>query len=132
VKDDEPADPAKLTEQISAKDADARAARLELAIYKAAAAKGADPNALLDSRSFMDRAQQTDPSALDALIGEHITTNPRLKAAPVAPPVGGADFTSASSTGGRTFTRAQIADPAYYQANKTDILDALQNGRITG
>jgi hypothetical protein len=129
VKDDEPADPAKLTEQLTTQQKATQTAQLELAIYKAAAAKGADPNALLDSRSFMDRAT-ADPSALDALIGEQLTSNPRLKAAQAAP-VGGADFTSTSSAGGRTFTRAQIADPAYYQANKADILDALTHGRIT-
>lgn len=129
VKDDEPADPAKLTEQLTTTQRQATAAQLELAIYKAAAAKGADPNALLDSRSFMDRAT-ADPTALDALITDQLTSNPRLKAAQAAP-VGGADFTSTGSAGGRTFTRAQIADPAYYQANKADILDALTNGRIT-
>lgn len=131
VKDDEPADPAKLTEQLTSTQQAAQAAQRELAIYKAAQAKGADPNALLDSRSFMERAAQaTDPGALDALIGEHLTSNPRLKAAQAAP-VGGADFTSASSAGGRTFTRAQIASPEFFQANKADILDALQHGRIT-
>lgn len=130
VKDDEPADPAKLTADLTATQQAAEQARRELAIYKAATAKGADPNALLDSRSFMERAAQADADALDALIGEHLTSNPRLKAAQAAP-VGGADFTSTGSAGGRTFTRAQIASPEFFQANKADILDALQHGRIT-
>lgn len=130
VKDDEPADPAKLTADLTATQQAAEQARRELAIYKAATAKGADPNALLDSRSFMERAAQADADALDALIGEHLTSNPRLKAAQAAP-VGGADFTSTGSAGGRTFTRAQIASPEFFQANRSDILDALQHGRIT-
>jgi hypothetical protein len=49
--------------------------------------------------------------------------------APKASAVGGADLTGGSAPA-RTYTRAQIADPAFYKANRSDILAAQQQGRI--
>jgi len=75
---DEPVDPAKLTEQLTAKDAEARQAKVELAIFRAAQAANADPNALLDSRSFMNKVATIDPSdglAVAAAIGDAIAAN---------------------------------------------------------
>lgn len=81
VKDDEPADPVKLTEQLTAAGADARQAKIELAVYRAAQATDADPNALLDSRVFLAKLADVDPSdsaAVTAAITEAVTANPRL------------------------------------------------------
>jgi len=50
--------------------------------------------------------------------------------APKASSVGGADLTGGSAPA-RSYTRAQLADPAFYSANRSDILAAQQQGRIT-
>lgn len=44
--------------------------------------------------------------------------------------VGGADLGTGGSAPARTYTREQLRDPAFYQANKTDILAAQREGRI--
>ncbi len=89
IKDDEPADPVKLTEQLTAAGADARQAKIELAVYRAAQATDADPNALLDSRVFLAKLADVDPSdtaAVTAAITEVVTANPRLGKVEAAPP----------------------------------------------
>lgn len=132
VKDDAQIDPAELTTQLTATQADAKASKLELAVYKAASTAKADAGALLDSRSFLEQVSTIDPTdsaALAAAISEAITANPRLKVAQAAA-VGGADISGGAGIT-RTYSRAQLADPVFYQANKTDILAASQEGRIT-
>jgi hypothetical protein len=132
VKDDAPVTPEHLTEQLTSAQTAAKAAALELAIYKTAATAKADPAALLDSRAFLDKVAGLDPTdstALAAAISEATTANPRFKVTQAAP-VGGADFTGGSGAP-RTYTREQIADQAFYTANRSDILAALQSGRIT-
>lgn len=58
----------------------------ELAVHKAAARHGGDPEALLDSRAFLARVKELDPTSPDyaAQIAEHIKAaiaeNPRLAA----------------------------------------------------
>ncbi|RKT85607.1 hypothetical protein SAMN05421805_12790 [Saccharopolyspora antimicrobica] len=95
IADDEPADPAKLAEQLTAeRDAQTTAAReaaVELAVWKNAAKHGADPTALTDSRAFLSKLDKLDPAAEDftAKVGEAIkkavADNPRLSAAGQAP-----------------------------------------------
>lgn len=85
---------------------EAKEARLELALYRAAAdpAVHADPIALLDSRRFMERARSIDPSDTDALtaaIRETIQENPKL-AATQAAARSSADFTGGSGEGAIT------------------------------
>ncbi|MET8399581.1 hypothetical protein [Streptomyces sp900116325] len=97
VKDDQPADPAQLTQQLAAEQAKARQTAVELAVYRTAAAAGADADALLDSRQFADAVAQLDPTdttAITAAITAAIQTNPRLAAAqaPTGPSRGGAEF----------------------------------------
>lgn len=79
VQDDEPADPAKLTEQLTAKDAEAKQARVELAVFRAASEVGADPNLLLDSRTFLNKVAGLDPAdalGIAAAVGEAMLSNP--------------------------------------------------------
>lgn len=131
VKDDEPADPAKLTEQLTATQAQAKQAALELAVFKAASASKADAAALLDSRSFLEQVATIDPTdtaALTAAISEATTSNPRLRVSQAAT-VGGAEI-SGGTGGARTYTREQLRDTAFYTANQPDILRALSEGRI--
>jgi hypothetical protein len=81
---DEPVDPAKLTEQLTMKEAEARQAKVALAVYQAAG-NTADPVALLDSTSFLAKVKDLDPSdstAIAAAIAEAVQANPRLGAAP--------------------------------------------------
>ncbi len=132
VKDDAPVTPEALTEQLTSAQTAQKAAALELAIYKTAATAKADPAALLDSRAFLDKVAGIDPTdstALAAAISEATSSNPRFKVAQAAP-VGGADFTGGSGAP-RTYTRDQIRNQAFYQANRSDIIAALQSGRIT-
>ncbi|MBF6332383.1 hypothetical protein [Nocardia transvalensis] len=83
VPDEVPADPAELLAQATAKAeqaqalsdqraTEARAARVELALYRAADAAGADATTLLDSRSFLATVADLDPSAAE--FDDHITT----------------------------------------------------------
>lgn len=132
VKGDEPADPTILTEQLTSSQAAAKASALELAVYKAAGTAKADPSALLDSRDFLTKIAGIDPTdsaALAAAISEATTSNPRFKVAQAAT-VGGADFSGGAAVA-RSYTRGQLADQAFYSANRTDILAALKTGRIT-
>ena len=87
--DDQPADPAKLTADITAAQADAREARQQLAVYRNAAANEANPDALLDSASFLRSMADIDPTdadAVNAAIKAAVEGNPGFKAV-VAPPV---------------------------------------------
>lgn len=85
IKDDEPGDPVKLTEQLTASQSAAKDALVQLNVYKAAGAHQADPNALLDSNSFLAKVRELDHTAKDfeAKLGEAIkkavTENPKLK-----------------------------------------------------
>lgn len=75
------ADPVKLQEKIAATEAQARQSSMELAVYRAAEGAGANALALLDSRAFMAKVQDIDPTNLDA-VGAAITAvladNPSL------------------------------------------------------
>jgi len=65
---DGPPDPAVLTEQVEAARDAAWASSVELQIYRTAAAAGANPDALLDSRSFiesLDDLVDLDPSSAE-------------------------------------------------------------------
>ena len=87
-----------------AAEQEARSARVELAVYRAAPGKNADPSALLDSRSFLDRIKDLDPTdgdALAAAIGEAVEDNPRLATVQAAAR-SSADFTGGSGDGAIT------------------------------
>lgn len=76
-------DPADVAKQLKAKEADARQARVELAVYRAASAAGADPAALLDSSSFLAKTADldiTDDAAIADAIRSAVESNPRLAA----------------------------------------------------
>jgi hypothetical protein len=79
--DDEPVDPQELTKQLTASQAAAKSAQVELAVFRAAAGTDADAAALLDSRAFLAKVADIDPSdsaAITAAIAEMVETNPRL------------------------------------------------------
>lgn len=87
--EDEQIDPTKLTESLTAAQSQAKQAQVELAVFRAAQGAEADAAALLDSRTFLAKVADIDPSdsaALTAAITEAIEQNPRLgKAIPTTP-----------------------------------------------
>lgn len=100
-----------LTAQVAEQQAEARAAKVELAVFKAATPTGADPQALLDSRSFLDSIKDIDPTdtaAITAAITKATTDNPRLKATQAAAR-SGANFSGGTGEG-RSKTPKSLAD----------------------
>ena len=131
---DETPDPAELAKQLAAKDTAIRDLTIKSALSEALNAAKAKPlarAAILGEGLLND----LDPTADDfetvvaSRVAEYITKNPELRTAQAAS-VGGADLTGGSGQA-RTYSRDQLADPAFFQANKTDILAAYSEGRIT-
>jgi hypothetical protein len=116
IKDEKapPPDPAKLTAEIERATAAHRETAIELAVFKGAAAHGADPGALTDSRAFMAQLGKLDPadSAFAKKVGEAIkaavTDNPKLAATPAKSDSGSTDFNG--STGDKPDGGPQTID----------------------
>jgi hypothetical protein len=122
VQDDQPADPAELTRTITEKtsrigelETTVRTQAIELAAYKAADRHGANPAALLDSRSFLASVAELDPAAadfttkLDDAIKAAVDANQQLRTGQ-APRRGGGDFAGGPGTQQRpTSLHAAIA-----------------------
>lgn len=81
--DEAPPDPEALAKQVSDEQAKAREAAVQLAVYRNAGEHGANPDALLDSASFLRSLSEVDPTDAEA-VGEAIKAaveaNPRLAA----------------------------------------------------
>lgn len=115
VKDGEQAPkPEELTAQVQAAQQAARAAQVELAVHRAASTHKADPSALLDSRAFLAKVADLDPTADDfgekvtAAIKQAVTDNPKLLAAQAA---GASSVDHAGGSGeARTRTPKPLAD----------------------
>lgn len=113
--EDDASDPAKLTESLTASQAEAKRARVELAVFRNAASAAGDPAALLDSTSFLATLDAIDPSdsaAVSAAISAAVAANPRLGvAAEVRTPAPNpAQGSSASGVGGvAQLTQADLA-----------------------
>lgn len=109
AKADTPPDPAALAEQVTTEQAKAREAAVQLAVYRNATAAGANPDALLDSASFLRTLAEVDPTdavAVNAAIKTAVDANPRLKATTDDP------FPSAGQAGiGVTGGGAVVGDP---------------------
>lgn len=89
-----------LTKALTDRETEAREARAELAVYKAASKHGADADALLDSRGFLAKLKDIDPTdakAITKAIEDAVKENPKLKAVLAAGQSGG-DFSG--GTGG--------------------------------
>jgi len=99
---DEPVDPAELTKQLTQSQAQAKQAALELAVFRATPDAGV-ASALLDSRSFLAKVADLDPSdgvAIAAAVGDAVTENPALgKRAPAPNPAQGSSASGPSSAG---------------------------------
>lgn len=117
--DDDGEDPVKAAADArEAAEREAREARLELAIHRAAGGLNADPAALLDSRAFLTRAADLDPSDQEAVAGairDAIKDNPKLAAAQAAQRSGG-DFTGGNGDPKSKPTNLKDAISARYSA----------------
>ncbi|MGW4639560.1 hypothetical protein ACWEN6_13580 [Sphaerisporangium sp. NPDC004334] len=126
IQDEEkPVDPKVLIDQLTtekdqtAKERDAerelhRRALVELAVHRQSTKAGADPDALLDSRSFLRNIKEFDPNAddfaekLTEVITKAVEDNPKFKAASLAgpPAKSGGEFTG--GPGGRSSDPEQM------------------------
>jgi hypothetical protein len=124
------ADPVELQKQLDTRASEARQARLELAVYRAAKTAGADADALLDSRAFLaamadvDLAAADADSKIDAAVKAAVKANGKLAAAPAAPGKSGAEITGGTGTGEK-ITEEQLAKMTPQQ-----ITEALQAGKL--
>ncbi|MFF7295316.1 hypothetical protein [Streptomyces sp. NPDC008265] len=129
------ATPEELAEQLTTSRAEARQTAVQLAVYRTAAAAGADPDALLDSRAFADSLADVDPAdtaAVTAAITAAITANPRLAAgAPQTggPQAGGREFTAPHEQG---VTPSQFASMTYEQRVELFNTDPTTYRRLAG
>lgn len=81
--DEQTPNPEQLTQQLTASQQAARDSAVQLAVYKAAGTAGADADALLDSRRFLDSLADVDPAdgaAITKAISDAVNANPKLKA----------------------------------------------------
>lgn len=102
IVEDEQVDPAELTKQLTKAQGEQRQAALELAIFRATP-DAASANALLDSRSFLAKVADIDPTdgeAIKAAVGEVVQNNPALgKRVPAPNPAQGTSGNGPSSAG---------------------------------
>ena len=80
-----------LTQQITSEREAHKATKVELAVYRSASKHEADPDALLDSRAFLEEAVKLDPSSdefgskISDVIKSAVDKNPKLKLAGQTP-----------------------------------------------
>jgi hypothetical protein len=124
-------DPAAVTEQLAQAQAAHRQQLVENAVLRASGRLGANPDALLDSRSFAAQLGQLDPAAsdfgtaLEAAIKAATAANPAYNAAPPAPARGGADLSGSGTNGPKQVTEDELATMTPEQ-----IVQAQEEGRL--
>ncbi|MFZ3547709.1 hypothetical protein ACODT3_19240 [Streptomyces sp. 4.24] len=126
------ATPEELTQQLTTAQAQARQTAVELAVYRTAAAAGADADVLLDSRTFADSLAGIDPAdtaAVTAAVKAAVTANPRLAAKPTGPQVGGSEFNGAPPQG---VTATQFAAMDYAARAELYQTDPTTYRRLAG
>lgn len=83
IKDgDDTPDPDQLTAQLTEQTNTAKQAQLELSVYRAANKQGVDADTLLDSRSFLEKVADLDPTKtadIETAIQDAVKNNPRLQ-----------------------------------------------------
>jgi len=134
AKKDEPVDPAKVAADLAQKDQTIRDLTIRGALADALAAANAKPiarAAILGDGVLadLDPTSATFSADLAAKVSDYVGKNPDLKATGQAPRSSGTD-TPGGEPVKRTYTRAQLRDFAFYQANKADIDLAAGEGRI--
>lgn len=128
LKPDPTLDPTALTQQVSAAQAKANQAAIQLAVYKAASANQGNPDALLDSNTFLANVSALDPSSSDfntqvsAAVKAAVAANPTLKAARAAS-ASGIELGGSEENG--QITEAQLRD-----MSPDEIVKAQSEGRL--
>jgi hypothetical protein len=128
IKPDAATDPAALAASLSASQAKQRAADIQLAVYRAASQHQGNPDALLDSNSFLAKVSDLDPTSGDFAtqvsdaIKSAVAANPNLKTARTA----GA---SGIETGG-TGEQGQISEAQLAQMTPEQIVEAQAKGLL--
>ncbi len=106
-----------LTKALTERDADAKQAKTELAVFRLAAKQGADADALLDSRAFLAKIAELDPTdakAITKAITDAVTDNPKLKTV-LAAGASGANFSGGSGESAKTPTTLAGAVAKHYR-----------------
>lgn len=122
-------DPDALAKDLAASRDQARQTAVELAVYRAAAANKANPDALLDSASFLAKVRTLDPTGADFAtqvtdaITAAVTANPILKATQ-AVGASGVDL------GGGTGEQGQITEAQLHTMTPEQIVDAQSKGLL--
>lgn len=122
-------DPDALAKDLAASRDQARQTAVELAVYRAAAANKANPDALLDSASFLAKVRSLDPNGADFAtqvtdaITAAVTANPILKATQ-AVGASGVDL------GGGTGEQGQITEAQLHTMTPEQIVDAQSKGLL--
>ena len=122
-------DPDALAKDLTTAREQARQHAVDLAVYKAAAANQANPDALLDSASFLAKVRTLDPNGADFTtqvtdaIKTAVTTNQALKAVR-ATGASGVELTGGSGEQGQ-ITEAQLA-----RMTPDQIVDAQTKGLL--
>lgn len=130
---EEEIDPATLTASLTTAQAEAKKARVELAIYRTANTAGGDPAALLDSASFLASLDSIDPAdsaAITAAVEAAVAANPRLGAAPAEGRPPAPNPAQGSSGSGAPDASAAIAAARASGDWKTVV--ALENQKLIG
>jgi hypothetical protein len=129
VKGDEKADPDALAKDLTTAREQARQTAVDLAVYRAAAAAQANPDALLDSASFLAKVRTLDPTGADFAtqvtdaIKAAVTGNPNLKAARAA-------AASGVELGGGTGEQGQITEQQLKTMTPEQIVAAQAKGLL--
>jgi hypothetical protein len=127
---DEPVDPAELTTQLTATQAQAKQAALELAIFRSAP-DASVANALLDSRTFLAKVADLDPSdgaAIAAVVTEAVANIPALgKRTPAPNPAQGSSASGPSSAAQLT---KQDVERLAREGKHDEIVAAKKDGRL--
>jgi hypothetical protein len=94
-----------LQDQLKEAKAATNDSKIQLAVYRSASKAGADPDALLDSRSFLTSVRELDTTAkdFDALVAAEIKSaiekNPKLKTTPTGAGRSGGEFPGGTGAG---------------------------------
>lgn len=129
LKADDKPDPEALTKQLTTAQEQAKQHVIDLAVYRNAATAQANPDALLDSASFLAKVRALDPTAEDFTtqvndaIKAAVTNNPNLKTARAAGS-SGIEQTGGSGEQGQ-ITEAQLA-----RMTPEQIVEAQQKGLL--
>lgn len=129
---DEPVDPNELTKQLTQAQTQQRQAALELAIFRATP-DASVANALLDSRSFLAKVADLDPTdgvAIAAAVGEAVQNTPALgKRLPAPNPAQGSSASGATSA--PTQLTQQDVERLYRERKYAEIEQARTEGRLS-